>query len=24
VGEPQRLKSNFVKGYEALPVRIVA
>ena len=23
VGEPQRLKSNFVKGYEALPVRIV-
>jgi len=24
VGEPRRLKSNFVKGYEALPVRIVA
>jgi len=24
VGEPQRLKSNFVKGYEALPVRITA
>jgi cytochrome P450 len=24
MGEPQRLKSNFVKGYEALPVRIVA
>jgi cytochrome P450 len=24
VGEAQRLKSNFVKGYEALPVRIVA
>ena len=23
VGEPQRLKSNFVKGYEAMPVRIV-
>ena len=23
VGEPRRLKSNFVKGYEALPVRIV-
>ena len=23
VGEPTRLKSNFVKGYEALPVRIV-
>ncbi len=23
VGAPQRLKSNFVKGYEALPVRIV-
>ena len=22
VGEPRRLKSNFVKGYEALPVRI--
>ncbi len=22
VGEPQRLKSSFVKGYEALPVRI--
>jgi cytochrome P450 len=24
VGEPRRLRSNFVKGYEALPVRIVA
>jgi cytochrome P450 len=24
VGEPSRLKSNFVKGYDALPVRIVA
>ena len=24
VGPPQRLRSNFVKGYEALPVRIVA
>lgn len=24
VGEPRRLQSNFVKGYEALPVRIVA
>ncbi|MGZ3402713.1 MAG: cytochrome P450 [Phenylobacterium sp.] len=24
VGEPQRLKSNFVKGYQSLPVRIVA
>jgi len=24
MGEPQRLQSNFVKGYEALPVRIVA
>jgi cytochrome P450 len=24
VGEPRRLKSNFVKGYEALPVKIVA
>ena len=23
VGEPRRLNSNFVKGYEALPVRIV-
>ncbi len=23
VGPPQRLRSNFVKGYEALPVRIV-
>ncbi len=23
VGEPRRLKSNFVKGYEALPVQIV-
>jgi cytochrome P450 len=23
VGEPRRLKSNFVKGYEALPVRII-
>jgi cytochrome P450 len=23
VSEPLRLKSNFVKGYEALPVRIV-
>jgi len=23
VGEPRRLRSNFVKGYEALPVRIV-
>ena len=23
VGEPRRLQSNFVKGYEALPVRIV-
>ena len=23
-GEPQRLKSSFVKGYEALPVRIPA
>jgi cytochrome P450 len=24
VGEPRRLRSNFVKGYEALPVRITA
>jgi len=24
VGEPRRLRSNFVKGYEALPVRISA
>lgn len=24
VGAPRRLRSNFVKGYEALPVRIVA
>ena len=24
VGEPRRLNNNFVKGYEALPVRIVA
>ncbi len=24
VGEPRRLRSNFVKGYEALPVRILA
>ena len=24
VGEPRRLKSNFVKGYESPPVRIVA
>ncbi|HEY3950061.1 cytochrome P450 [Phenylobacterium sp.] len=24
MGEPRRLRSNFVKGYEALPVRIVA
>jgi cytochrome P450 len=23
-GEPRRLRSNFVKGYEAMPVRIVA
>jgi len=22
VGEPRRLRSNFVKGYETLPVRI--
>jgi cytochrome P450 len=24
VGEPRRLRSNFVKGYETLPVRIPA
>jgi len=24
VGEPKRMNSNFVKGYEAMPVRIVA
>ena len=24
VGEPRRMNSNFVKGYEALPVRIPA
>jgi cytochrome P450 len=24
VGEPRRMNSNFVKGYEAMPVRIVA
>ena len=23
VGEPKRLKSNFVKGYDAMPVRIL-
>ena len=24
VGEPERVRSSFVKGYETLPVRIVA
>jgi cytochrome P450 len=24
IGEPRRLRSNFVKGYETLPVRIPA
>jgi hypothetical protein len=24
VGEPRRMNSNFVKGYEAMPVRIPA
>ena len=24
VGEPKRMNSNFVKGYEAMPVRIAA
>ena len=24
VGEPRRMRSNFVKGYEAMPVRIAA